>query len=300
MPRSQRILQADLPVPDGIINISAFDLHLAPGGGTGTLTRIASGEWSLRISTTTASVVAASLSHVVTRFGMQDDLQEQFGSGIPNGAQGLAIGYPETLSTGSVVAATSVNIAVLSSTNFFVGQSVKVDTLASTVQEVTYVTAIPDATHITVNALVNAHTTPFPITGNVFTTPAGVSGSPPYTGITQLTPVTVARPKGIRLKQLNARYIINTSNATANTIGITQAVYGNGVAPTINTILANATNGLATAFAATPYVTPIPILPANQFFLTNKNQDVVVEWDVTAGTTIDLLGLALICDVNYN
>lgn len=300
MPRSQRTLNADTAQPDGMINVSALDLTLLAGGGTGTLTRIASGEWSLRISTNTASVIAAAISGLVSRFGAGDDLQERFGSGIPNGANSVAIGYPSTLSTGSAVIGSSINIAVLSSVNFSVGSSVVIDTVASAVQEKTVITAIPDATHITVQTLASNHTTPFPLFSHVFTTPAGVSGSPPYTGVTQFTPVTAPRPKGIMIKQITPRYIINTASLTANTIGLTLLQYVNNVAPAAATnLLANAANGMGTTFRATPYVTPIPIPVASQNFLIGRDSEVVLEWDVTNnGGTIDLLGIML--DVNFN
>jgi len=74
----------------------------------------------------------------------------------------------------------------------------------------------------------------------------------------------------------------------------------NVVAPAATALLTNAANGLATAASANPYVTPIPIPVANQNFLINQDSDVTIEWDVTAGTSIDLLGITVICSVNYN
>ena len=301
MPRGQRILQQDLPVPDGMINLSAMDFQIVPGGGTSTLTKIATGEVSLRLSTTTASSFLASLSKVPWRFGMGDDLQERFGSGVPNGAAGQPIGYPNTLSTSSATAGASVNIAVLSSVNFASGSSIVIDTVVSGVQETTFITAIPDATHITVNALANNHTTPFPLFSHLFTTPAGVTGPPPFTGVTQFTPVTAPRPKGVRLKQITPRYIINSTNATTNTIGVSLIQYMNNVtAPTATALLTNAANGMSLTASTKPYVTPIPIPVANQNFIIGQNSDVIIEWDITAGTTVDLLGVTLICDLNFN
>jgi hypothetical protein len=301
MSRSQRMYQQDIPVPDGMINLSALDFQILSGGGTGTLTKIATGEVSLRLSTTTASTFLASLSKVPWRFGMQDDLQERFGSGIPSGSGGVAIGFPTTLSTSSATAGSSVNIPVLSSVNFSVDMSLVIDTAASGVQETTRVTAIPDATHITVNALANNHTTPFPISAHVFTTPAGVSGPPPFTGVTQFTPVTAPRPKGIRIKQINPRYIINTTNATVNTIGMSLIKYTNNVvAPAATALLTNAANGMSLVASANPYVTPIPIPVANQNYIIGQNSDVIIEWDITAGTTVDLLGVTLLCDFNLD
>jgi len=301
MSRTQRGWDFDLPNFDGMYFLSASDMFVASGGGTGTITRVASGEWSLRISTTTATQVVGPLSTILLRFGQQDDLQQQFGSARAGGAQGLPVGWPNTFSTSSVSAGSAVSIPVLSSVNFAVGQAILVDTVGSGVQEYTYITAIADGTHVTAT-LANAHTTPFPIAANVFTTPAGVTGTPPYTGVTEFTPVTSFRPKGVLIKQITPRYAINTANAATNTIGITQTIYNNGAAPTVSTILTNAANGLATTTTAQPYVTPIPIPVANQAFTTARNVDVLVEWDITNGTsgTVDLFGIEIVCSFNYD
>ncbi len=301
MPRHQRIPQYDLPIPDGIINICSTDLFPASGGGTLALTRIASGVWSQRLSTTTATVFQAAISTLETRFGMQDDLQEFYGSARAGGSNALPVGWPNTLSTSTVTAGAAVSIPVLSSVNFAVGQAILVDTVASGVQEYTYITAIADGTHITAT-LANGHTTPFPIAANVFTTPAGVSGSPPYTGVTQLTPVTAPRVKGILIKQITPRYIINTTNITVNTIGLTVVQYTNAVAiPAATVLLANAQNGMSLTAAATPYVTPIPIPVANQVYLNGRNSDPIIEWDITAAASgsVDVLGIEVVCSFNY-
>ena len=56
-------------------------------------------------------------------------------------------------------------LTVDATTDFLVGAQVTLDTQESGVQELQTVTAVPDATHITVAALANAHdgTTPFPV-----------------------------------------------------------------------------------------------------------------------------------------
>lgn len=303
MSRTQSPQLYDTPFPDGIITIQALsDMQAATGGGTAAFTKIATGEWSLRISTTTATSVGIALAGILRRYGMQDFVQNQFGSTKAGGAQGFPVGWPTTLSTGSSLAGTAINVAVLSSVNFAVGQICLIDTVASGVQEFAQITAIPDGTHITFGTLASAHTTPFPIAANLFTTPAGVSGLPPFTGITELTPVTAVRQKGILIKQITPRYVINTANLATNTIGITETVYVNATSPTttVNTILTNAANGLATAFSTNVYVTPIPIPVANQKFFINRNSDISIEWDVTnTGTgTVDLLGIDI--DVSFN
>jgi hypothetical protein len=303
MSRSQGTLSADLPATvDASIGLLPGDSVAATTGAT-TLTRIASGEISLRATAAaTAYVIVGMAGGMIYRTGVQDDLQEFFGSARAGGAQGKSVGAITTLSTASTVAGAPINIAVLSSVNFGVGQYVTIDTVASGVQEFAQITAIPDATHITVNLLVNAHTTPFSIAQNLFTTPAGVTGRPPFSGMSQLTPVTVPRTKGLKFKQLNVVYIVNTAVATAMTVGMTAISYVNGVAPVATTLIPNAANGLATAFAATPYVIPVPVPTANQGYIITPNTAVVVEFDFTtgAGATVDVLGFWLIGDANYN
>lgn len=303
MSRTQSPQSYDTPFPDGIISIQALsDMQAATGGGTAAFTKIASGEWSLRISTTTATTVGVAFAGILRRYGMQDFVQNQFGSTKALGSQGLPVGWPNTLSTANATAGAAVNVAVLSSVNFAVGQQCLIDTVGSGVQEVAAISAIPDGTHITFVTLANSHTSPFIILANQFTTPAGVTGLPPFTGITELTPVTAVRPKGILIKQITPRYVINTANLGTNTIGITETVYANNTTPTttVNTILTNAANGLATAFSANVYVTPIPIPVANQKWFMNRNSDIIIEWDVTNTSTgtVDLLGIDV--DVSYN
>jgi hypothetical protein len=302
MSRTTGTLNQDTPFQDGLF-------PLAPGGdifattGATTLTRIAAGEISLRATgSATAYVVIGTASSAIYRTGLQDDAQMFFGSQRAGGAQGLGVANVFTLSTASIVAGSSVNIAVLSSVNFAVNQYVTLDTVASGVQEFTRIVAIPDATHITVQTVVNSHTSPFPITLNLFTTPWQAGGRPPFTGAAQLTPQTTVRPKGIFFKQLAVAYIVNTANATVPTIGLTAITYANGVAPAVTTLIANATNGLSTAFAATPYVIPVPVPLANQGFIITPNTSVVVEFDFTTGTggTVDVLGFYLTCGFNYN
>lgn len=301
MSRTQGVQHYDTPFPDGIITLGPTDMVIASGTGTGAYTRVASGEWSLRVSTNTVSQVLVSLAGILRKYGMQDFLQEVFGNAIPRGSHGLPVGWPNTLSTGSSLAGTAINVVVLSSVNFAVGQACIVDTVASGVQETAVISAIPDATHLTFFSLASAHTTPFPIAANVFTTPASVSGIPPFTGITQMTPVTAVRNKGILIKQITPRYVVNTADPTTLTIGLTETVYLHNTAPatTVNTILANAANGLVKTFGANVYAIPVPIPVANQKWFMARNSDIAIEIDVTNnGGTVDLLGVDV--DVSYN
>lgn len=303
MSRTQGPLSADLPaVVDGLFPLAPGSNIFATTGAT-TLTRISSGEISLRATAAaTAYVVIGQASSMLFRTGVQDDTQNFFGSLRAGGAQARSVGALSTLSTASTVAGTPVNIAVLSSVNFGAGQFAAVDTVASGIQEFAMITAIPDGTHITVASLVNAHTSPFPVFLNNFTTPAGASGRPPFAGMSQLTPVTSPRPKGIKFKQLNVVYIVTGAAASLMTVGMTAIQYQNAVAPIVTTLITNAANGLASAAAATPYVIPVPVPVANQNYIVTPNTSVVVEFDFTTGAaaTLDVLGFYLIGDANYN
>lgn len=302
MSRTQARIDSDLPYVDGHIFIPILPNYVTTGAGA-VATRPAAGLYGTSLPTAaTAYVAMIPLGELLFRSGLQDDLQEQFGSLQAGGAQGLATPGQTTFSTGSIVAGANVSIAVLSSVNFFVGQYVTIDTLASGVQEFQQITVIADATHITVGAVKNSHTTPFPVVGNIFTTPAGLSGRPPFTGTTELNPVTAPRPKGIQFKQIYAVYTIGAVNATLNTIGLTQATFVNNAAvPTASNIIAVAANGLGTTFGANIQMTPIPVPLVGQTFRTSKFTEYTIEWDVTTGAatgTAVLYGVFL--DVAFN
>jgi hypothetical protein len=300
MSRTVANLQQDTPSSDGLVALAA-GADIVSVVGTTVMTRVAAGEFSLRTNqATTAYTFFGGVSGLIFRTGEQDDYQQAFGSARAGGAQGLAVGIPNTLSTGSIVAGAPVNIAVLSSVNFTVGGFVTIDTVASGVQEFTRITAIPDGTHITVANIVNSHTTPFPISQNLFTTPGPATGRPPFTGLSQLTPPT-GRPKGIAITQMNVIYAVNTTAITVPTVGLFATQYTNLVAPTVTNLIAQATNGLATASAAQPYVIPVPVPVANQGFIITPNTIVGVEFDFTTGASgsVDVLGFSFNCKFNY-
>lgn len=299
MSRTQASLESDLPSPDGIIFVSGLDC-VATTGAT-TATRVAAGNFSLRGAAAASYVIAIPVTGILVRTGVQDDVQEFFGSTRAGGAQNLAVGYPQTLSTGSIVAGTNVTINVLSSVGYTAGQYVVLDTVASGVQEFTQITSVPGGTSIVVARVVNSHTTPFPIAANLFTTPAGATGRPPFAGLSQLTPQTTIRAKGIRIKGVTVIYQVTTTAITVPTFGLFATQYTNGVAPTVTTLITQATNGLATATNAQPYAIPIPVPVANQNFVITPNTEVIGEFDFTNSTgTVDVFGFAFNCDFNYD
>lgn len=306
MSRTQASMESDTPSFDGLIPLlpGADIVGLTAGS---TFTKIGTGEFSLHYAAAAGAVVIfAGVTGLLFRTGSQDDVQAFFGSARAGGSQGLAVGSPLTLLTASIVAGTNVNIAVFSSVGFSVGSYATLDTVASGVQEFVRITAIPDATHITVASVLNAHTGAAtggaPISQNIFTTPASVSGRPPFTGSSQLTPVTSFRPKGIQPTFLQIAYLITGANLTVPTVGMFAVQYQNLVAPTVTTLIAQATNNLQTATNAQAYVTTVPVPIANRSFITSPSTAISIELDANVGaaTTLDIVGMWVGCTFNYD
>lgn len=225
--RTQGRQDCDLPYVDGNIIFEASDMLVT--GGTATATRVAKGELSWRFGANQVGVLMIPLGSVLFRSGLQDDLQQQFGSGAASGAQGLAA---------------------------------------------------PPAS---------------------FTTPASVSGRPPFTGATQFVPPT-SRPKGVLIKSVTLRYAISGAALTQNNFGIAKTVWANNAAPVVTDLLANGQNGLALATQAQPYVTTIALPTNSQVFLTTIEQTIMMEWDPTTqgAGQLDVFGIRLAVTYNFN
>lgn len=302
MSRTLRRMDSDAGNGDGHIFVPATIENVTGSfvAANNIWTRNGSGNVGLLIPASTAAILMFPLRNLLFRYGLADDLQHVFGGSLGASANGLPIGSPFTLSTGSSVAGANISVAVLSSVGFIVGLPCVLDTVASGFQETAIINAIPDGTHVQFANLKNAHTTPFPIQQNIFTTPAG-QGSPPFTGASNLNTVT-SRPKGIMFKQIHPAYAIITNPLSTNTIGLTKTVFSNLVAPVVTNILANAANGLQTAATtlATPALTPITIPLASQVYQPTRFAEYVVEWDVTTpvGGTCQLFGFWI--DVQYD
>lgn len=306
MSRTQGRFDNDTPQPDGQLSIPGTAFVNTSAGAT-SYTRIGSagsGTYTLHLAASATAYQAVSDATALLRSGVQDFLQEEFGSNRASyyqGAQGQPIGQPITYATASTVAGSLVSVTVQSTVGIVAGTTVLVDTVASGVQEYALVTSITSGTVLVVASLKNSHTALFPIAANPFTTPAGVSGIPPFTGSLQLTPVTSARPKGLLIKSLTINYLVGTSNITSPTIGITATSFSESAAPVVTTLLANATNGLIATFQATPHAVTIPVPIANQNFLNVFNTFVNIEFDFTTGTsgTVDIYGATLGVSYNY-
>lgn len=299
MPRTQKRYLSDQGYTDGQIFISALSGIYTSGTVTATVDTDP-GVYSMHVGNTQTVLGIFPLNDALFRYGMNDDLQEQFGSSwaaisAVGGAQGQAYPGFTTYGTSSVTAGSAVSIPVQSSSGFLVGNAVTIDT--STSQEVAVITAIADATHITATIAKN-HTAPFVVSNNSFTTPAGVTGPPPFTGVTEFTSVTSPRPKGVKIKTVYPWYSVAGASLSSGTIGVYQTVAANNVAPAVTTLLA-ATNLVLTTQAQ-------PRLPAFSLgtsapWITNKFSQVNLELNlVTAGGgTAVLYGIFLDVDFNY-
>lgn len=317
MSRTQKRWDCDQGYADGFIDLSPSDFA-SVGTDAPTLTRNAKGDISLHQAASKSSIVVCSLSGLIFRTGLLDDLQEMFGAGgnqpglsatqefgtgtAITGARGQSSGYPYTKTTATITkSAAAVSMAVADSAAFAVGNYVLIDGGSSMLAEIQYVTAIADTTHITVGQLKNTHTgAGITISAHPYTTPAGITGPPSgNASASQLVPVTAPRPKGISFFDISLRYKIGTANLTSQTIGLSKTVYANATALAITDVLAPAQNGLSLAFAATPYSTRIALTSGYQV-TDNEEFWLEIATVTPASSTYDLYGAQLHVLYNYN
>src|SRR5271154_77700 len=99
MSRTQGRFDADTFKSDGHVFISALEGVFT--SGTGTATRNAAGSFSINLAATATTILAIPLSYLIFRYGVQDWLQEQFGSAQAGGSQGKPVGGFTALVTSS-------------------------------------------------------------------------------------------------------------------------------------------------------------------------------------------------------
>lgn len=302
MSRTQGRFDCDTGYEDGVIDLSPFNFQ--PFGATlPTATRALKGNIYLAQGSSLTNQYSCPLSTLLFRTGLQDYSFNRFGAGDPGndpyGATGIRFGTPTTQSTANAVAAgvgVPVNIAVKHSALFTVGRDVFIDPV-SVNSEVQVITAIPDPTHITVAQLAFNHTSVFIVTQGAFTTPWGVSGNPPFTGVTQFTPPS-SRPKGLLIRGMEVRYVVGTLALTSITIGLSQTLFKEATALAVTDILVPA--ALATAISTT--MTVFPVALASPIYLTNDLFEYILELiAVTPATsTFNFYGVTLYVTYNYN
>jgi hypothetical protein len=126
-----------------------------------------------------------------------------------------------TTTSAESASTTPVNIPVVSSTGFAINFVVTIDTVASGVQELEVVTAVPDSTHVTVAKLTNAH-----LSGVLFATNRvylNVTVSPNTDTVTQISGSgTLAT---VKMSHLDSGELSN-----GQTVNITGSAHFNGFA----------------------------------------------------------------------
>jgi hypothetical protein len=124
-----------------------------------------------------------------------------------------------------------------------------------------------------------------------FTTPASVSGAPPFTGLSQFTPTT-SRPKGIQISSITP--IVTATTALTSTFSLYQTLFVNGTAPATTTVVGPLTANVA---ISTDNVTPVSV--PTPVWMTGLNAQYVLNWNITAGVGT-IYGVKLGLTYNYN
>lgn len=126
----------------------------------------------------------------------------------------------------------------------------------------------------------------------VFTTPASVSGTPPFTGLTQFA-ATASRPKGINITSVAP--IFSPTAAVTSTIAVYVTPFAANVAPVTTAILAP--TAVVGTIQANPRVAATPVVSN---YIITANTEVVVEWVISAATSATLYGVVLGFTYNFN
>lgn len=130
----------------------------------------------------------------------------------------------------------------------------------------------------------------------------GVTGRPPFTGNTQITPVAGNRLKGIKLLSMKCIYLVTGAALTGHTLRVDKTVYANNAALAISAILANGANGLQTAIQANPYVTAVALAAGQQIYRVSDLSQYTIEIAPTTqgGGAFRLYGIEVLCEFNFN
>lgn len=129
--------------------------------------------------------------------------------------------------------------------------------------------------------------------------PAGAAGIPPFTGATQLTPATALTPKGIKVTDVVAVYLVGVAALTAASFSLNRTVFANNVANAITNVPVDAT-ALPLATQANPYVVTRAV--TTPVFETTDLSDLTLEFSITMQNTgtIRIYGVGFHCQFNYN
>jgi|SRR5665213_3209835 len=116
----------------------------------------------------------------------------------------------------------------------------------------------------------------------------------------QLVPRSALKTKGFKLLSLDVIYQIGTANLTSQSLRVDSTKFVNATALATTNLLAAATNGLSSTFAATPYVTTVPILTANQVYIIGTDTECWIELTVVTPATSTYRLYGFDCNVAFN
>ena len=129
--------------------------------------------------------------------------------------------------------------------------------------------------------------------------PGPNAGNPPFTGATQLTPLSAFVPKGIEIADITLVYSIGTAALTSQTMTLKSALFANTTAVSVSAVTLSTATALATASTTNPYVTKIAVsAPAYTVAdLTGLSIDNVVV--APASAIYNLYGAFVHCTFNH-
>jgi hypothetical protein len=144
--------------------------------------------------------------------------------------------------------------------------------------------------------------------------PEGLTGYPPMTASQmptisgslaaggQSTIQTGPVKKGVYITSVDLIYTVAGLAVTLATVGLTNTVFVNNVAPAVSNTIAVGANGMPTAVQAQPYKFNIPVAAANQVFAVSSGTETILNVNLTTGATGTAVfyGAVLHCTYNFN
>jgi hypothetical protein len=129
--------------------------------------------------------------------------------------------------------------------------------------------------------------------------PGPNAGNPPFTGATQLTPLTANIPKGIKILDITMVYGITTAAITSQTMTLQKAVFANTTAVAVTGITLSTAVALATASTTNPYVTKIAVSSPAYTVTDLTNLTIENTISIAATAAYNLYGAFIHCSFNF-
>lgn len=130
-------------------------------------------------------------------------------------------------------------------------------------------------------------------------------GYPPFAGaLTNITPRTTPRLKGIKLLSFAVAYKVVAHDLASFTCRVDKTVLANTVAPAITSILASGNNGLSLVANANPRVVEVALAAAEQVYRVSDLSQYWLELAPTSaaagGDGFELYGVRVKVEFNFN